>query len=310
MEPDKEEAEVSTKEWDKFCEKYQDAVENYTIPSSVLLYSATKASKASRICEIGAGCGLASRMFISTAQKEDSVFFACDISEGMNKIFVENLEKSDTALNPNFKVEWIKGIHEKIDVEKHIEDMGPEITRKVFCNQADAEKLPYPDECFDVYVSNLTMMLVNNYKNQISECYRVLKKGGTAGIATVGRPENSSYVSFYTDVLKSLGHDVPSLPENRLFNSGKIVQLEKDFRELGFSEVKLSYAQSDILFKDEKEATDIQTTSPLVRGLLDNLSEEEKARFYEEVKVKWNEVYGVGSIKPMTRELLVCVVTK
>ena len=55
MEPDKEASENIKKSWNKLSNVYEDVFENYTIPSSCILYSATKASKASMICEVGVG---------------------------------------------------------------------------------------------------------------------------------------------------------------------------------------------------------------------------------------------------------------
>jgi len=55
MELDKEAAERSVFDWNKFSGKYENSFENFTIPSSFTLYSATKARYASKIVEVGVG---------------------------------------------------------------------------------------------------------------------------------------------------------------------------------------------------------------------------------------------------------------
>ena len=52
-------------------------------------------------------------------------------------------------------------------------------------------RLPFPDEHFDCYISNLSLMIVPDYLRQITECYRVLKPKSRACFAVWGRPENS-----------------------------------------------------------------------------------------------------------------------
>ena len=52
-------------------------------------------------------------------------------------------------------------------------------------------RLPFPDSFFDAYISNLSMMIVFDYKLQITEAYRVMKSGARACFSVWGRPENS-----------------------------------------------------------------------------------------------------------------------
>ena len=52
---------------------------------------------------------------------------------------------------------------------------------------ANNELLPFSDGVFDIYIANLSLMLVNNHLNQIQEAYRVLKKGGMAAFTIWGK---------------------------------------------------------------------------------------------------------------------------
>ena len=51
---------------------------------------------------------------------------------------------------------------------------------------ADAESLPFTPACFDVVVSSLAIQWCNDLESLFAECYRVLKPGGDAIIATLG----------------------------------------------------------------------------------------------------------------------------
>jgi len=63
--------------------------------------------------------------------------------------------------------------------------------KKVFACVADNMRLPFPDSHFDCYISNLSLMIVPDYKRQLTECFRVLKSGSKACFAVWGRPENT-----------------------------------------------------------------------------------------------------------------------
>lgn len=86
---DQEKTEKIRVYWNKMRAIYEEAIEHTTIQSGMILYSMTKASYASKICEVGAGCGLAPRMFFAELMKDNCVYFSSDISEEMNQTFVE-----------------------------------------------------------------------------------------------------------------------------------------------------------------------------------------------------------------------------
>ena len=54
------------------------------------------------------------------------------------------------------------------DLEATIsEKAGQDYNKFVFGCQANNEKLPFADGYFDAYISNLSLMIVHNHKNQI-----------------------------------------------------------------------------------------------------------------------------------------------
>ena len=55
-----------------------------------------------------------------------------------------------------------------------------EFRKFVYGCRANNELLPFDDGVFDAYVANLSLQLVNNPKNMLSETFRVLESGSSA----------------------------------------------------------------------------------------------------------------------------------
>ncbi|CAI2377076.1 unnamed protein product [Moneuplotes crassus] len=309
MEVNEEATEKQTKMWNSFSKTYEDSFENITIQSSVILYSLTKAKKFSKICEVGVGCGLASRMFIANIMKKGAFYFCSDFSDEMNRIYYEHFQECDTAFNPKVKLEWIKD-SEAINVTKKAEDMGEDIEKKLFLHQANNEKLPYPDESFDLYLSSLSLMLVDNYMNQLKEAYRVLEKGGVAGFTVHGKPENCNYLSFVPDVIKSLGHEIPPATTKPITHLCDKDSLHTDLTNVGFTIIKTFYTNINMLFDDVMILFDSLIKSPILKNLVDNLTEDQKEELFVEMKKQWEIKYGPETTEVQEWQILVCIVTK
>ena len=69
--------------------------------------------------------------------------------------------------------------------------------RLVFGCVANNLALPFKDDSFDCYISNFSLHIVPDYKKQLSEAYRVAKKGARIGISLLGRKE-SNVIFFST----------------------------------------------------------------------------------------------------------------
>ncbi len=72
--------------------------------------------------------------------------------------------------------------------------------------EADAEKLPFPDTSFDVVMSTFGVMFTPNQEKAASELVRVCKPGGRIGLA------NWTPESFIGQVFKTIGKYVPPAP--------------------------------------------------------------------------------------------------
>jgi SAM-dependent methyltransferase len=74
---------------------------------------------------------------------------------------------------------------------------------------ADAEALPFPDNCFDRYTANLSLMLVSDPTRAAAEAKRVLRPGGLAVWSVWGRPENSPMMTLPGKAAQELGIQMP-----------------------------------------------------------------------------------------------------
>jgi SAM-dependent methyltransferase len=69
--------------------------------------------------------------------------------------------------------------------------------------QADAERLPYPDESFDVVMSTFGVMFTPDQERAAAEMARVCKRGGRIGLA------NWTPTSFIGELFKLMGRYIP-----------------------------------------------------------------------------------------------------
>lgn len=76
------------------------------------------------------------------------------------------------------------------------------------------ESLPFKGDQFDAYVANLSLMLVDNHKNQLTEAFRVLKSGGTAAFSIWGRRENTNQFTLFPRSMKECGFKAEAPPKS------------------------------------------------------------------------------------------------
>ncbi|CAI2376153.1 unnamed protein product [Moneuplotes crassus] len=297
-------------EWGDFVTRYETILENTAIQSSVILYSVANAKDYLRVCEVGVGCGLAARMFVTGIMKKGATYFASDLADGMNKSFTEGFKSSDLALNPKIKYEWIEEAKD-VDVSDYVEKEERGIERRIFHLKANNEKLPYSDEVFDCYLSSLSLNLVDNHKNQLSECFRVLQKGAVAGFTVLGRIEKCNYVTLVPEVIQSLGHEIkPITTHKHPAHLGDRKALENDFREAGFSSVKSYYTNINFILKDQLDLYKFMADAPPTKHFFENLDDEQMEEFMTEYKKQYNERFGLETSDPLEWEILVVIAIK
>ena len=108
----------------------------------------------------------------------------------------------------------------------------------VLIHRANNESLPYPDEYFDCYISNLSLEHVENYKKQISESARVLQPKSFAGFSIPGRPDHSLMMSSIHEILAKHGFIKEiDYSKTHFYLSLDDQKLKKDFEEQGFENI-------------------------------------------------------------------------
>ena len=139
----------------------------------------TNMQGANRVLEVACGPGKHSQMLAQNFLKQKSVLVSCDFSGAMvNKLYQNYAESNndyskvegnkfliDTKTNYNeFADDTNTILKNHFDVEKIITEQG-DFRKLVLGCQANNEILPFPNDSFEAYIANLSVMLVNNPKN-------------------------------------------------------------------------------------------------------------------------------------------------
>ena len=155
-----------------------------------------------RILEVGCGTGTGSVIVASsflqrkTEKSPGSVLICTDFSLEMMTRTKERFDDSDFIYGKGNKVSFDETNYTaqspppQIDIEEKIKEQG-DYSKLVLGYRVSGTELPFKDESFDGYASNLVLMLIENPKKQIQEAFRVLKKGAKACFTVWGRRENT-----------------------------------------------------------------------------------------------------------------------
>ena len=142
---------------------------------------------------------------------------SCDFAETMVEMVAKRYEDSDFC-----KLGGTAQIDTKTDyVNDESKTCAPEIgdhQKLVVGCRANNERLPFPDQWFDCYISNLSLMIVHDYRNQIKEAYRVLKPGSKACFTVWGKPDNCIQFTMMKRALERLGKPAPPKPAHDEFH--------------------------------------------------------------------------------------------
>ena len=85
---------------------------------------------------------------------------------------------------------------QRVDLGQIVDECKP-FKRLVYGCLADNMRLPFADNTFEAYVSNLSLMIVQHRERQLTEACRVLKPGARACFTTWGREENMSVFHIF-----------------------------------------------------------------------------------------------------------------
>lgn len=110
--------------------------------------------------------------------------------------------------------------------------------KNVRMQQADAHRLPFPDQSFDLVTSRFGVMFFENCVSALGEAHRVLKPGGRACFLAWGPFEQPYWQSMMGVVVKHVGRPaiVPDGPNP--FKFSEPGSLSSVLREAGFREIE------------------------------------------------------------------------
>jgi len=155
-----------------------------------------------RVIDIACGPGKHSLMLASNFLKKGGVLVSCDFSKEMVKKLAHNYTGTDADymhVEGNKFVSELETVFTELDetktklkhtcdLEAVVESQKP-FRKLAYGCQANNEMMPFADGTFGAYIASLSLMLVNNPKNQIKEAYRILKNNSVATFTVWGRRE-------------------------------------------------------------------------------------------------------------------------
>lgn len=95
---------------------------------------------------------------------------------------------------------------ERVDLDAMVAGQGS-FRKLVYGCRASGSALPFPDEWFTCYVSNLVLQLIDSAEDQIKEAFRVLKPGSIACFTVWGRKENSLMFTAINEAKKRMAEE-------------------------------------------------------------------------------------------------------
>eukprot|EP00347_Sterkiella_histriomuscorum_P016064 403354621 len=257
----------------------------------------TQARNAEKVLEIGCGPGLHSLTLIQSMMKNKSTLIATDYCPKMLQLVEKTVkEKShfkevqiSNKKNENLKDQYLN----QQKNTKHMQNLNPESTqdfnsnnqdttdfsnnvefhdetfdKKLILQLQDAQNLTISSQSIDVYLANLSLMLVDDPLKQIKECYRVLKPRGQAGFTVWGRKCNSPVFNIFEEALNQVlfpenstkpasmsqeKHQMIHLFTKEFEFGHSIDKIEQLFLEGGFTDIQMWYQTQNYVFEDSDD---------------------------------------------------------
>ena len=156
---------------------YPQNAELKTIQGTITCAIMTKMNTVDRTIEVGCGPGRHSVTLASNFLRQNGVLVSCDISSEMVKSLDENYKSSDfgQVLGNKFSIDTETdylsftddqnlNLVRNCNLDKIISDHG-NFKKFVYGCRANNELLPFADQTFNAYISNLSLMIVSNPEN-------------------------------------------------------------------------------------------------------------------------------------------------
>ena len=212
------------------------------------LFKDLQIKKGIKILDVGCGTGIATLMIRDVLDGEGS-FHGIDISNRM----IEQAKKK----------------------AKNYDDL--------FFKVGDAEKLDYPDETFDLVISNMLIQYLPDQDKGIAEMYRVLKHGGKLAISYEGEYYGKPIFQAMRAVAERMGFKKAADVWAWIISNHKPVDVFYDMIEAaGFSDVRIK----GIYYLNHNFNFETMTHMALLKNygyFREDMSDAEVARYQKEL---------------------------
>jgi len=260
--------------------------EPYAIQSTVTCLAMAKASESKRILEVACGSGVHSEFIAKNYLQEGALLVSCDFSNSMVEMLKAQYDKSVFTKMPDCKFSCDLETDFVSNENAVAELPQPALKeRQVFGCMADNMRLPFASESFDCYISNMSMMIVPDYKKQIHECFRVLKKGSFACFTVWGRPEETISMTVIGQAREALGGPKYETP-GYFHITQNWDEVRKEFIKAGFHKsVKSWFQPNNWWFKDGKDFVErFYKSNPLHAPNVTEPMEKKVAELYDKME--------------------------
>jgi SAM-dependent methyltransferase len=159
---------------------------------------------------------------------------------------------------------------------------------------------------FDIYLSNLSLHLVENPKAMLSEAHRILKQAGKIGLTVWGRKENSDFFTLIPGILKEFGVALPAKRSN--FHLSDKDQVAKLLEESSFKNIITWYQWVPFDFLEKDEFSEVWQF-PFYGELSHGVDDVTLSKIKEKVNKSYNDIISVKK-QPMGIEILFAVASK
>jgi ubiquinone/menaquinone biosynthesis C-methylase UbiE len=172
-------------------------------PAAERLIAAVTPRRGDRVLDVGTGTGIVARRIASRVAPDGAVF-GLDLNPAMLAV------ARDTAAQEQVAVVWQEG---------------------------RAETLPYPDEQFDLVVSQFALMFMADSRAALREMARVLTPGGRIGLSVFqGIERHPFYLELDQAIIRHLG----TSPVRDIFALGDSENLAAMLMDAGFRDVSVA----------------------------------------------------------------------
>ncbi|CDW81850.1 UNKNOWN [Stylonychia lemnae] len=313
--------EQQTKIWDDFSTVYDQQVTRMATQPFITLCSQTDTFQCKRILEVACGGGYHSLIVAKTMLQKGGVLVSCDFSSKMMKLTKQKYDDlnwssgyTDVIGNRyDITTEALLPLGEhSFDLEEEIKKHNQnESDRFVFGCQANNESLPFKDDTFDCYLANLSLMLVDNYKNQLSEAFRVCKKGARLAFTVWGSQNNSNNFGILNMLIEKFKIGPDEKPAKTYYHICQNKDtVRQEMIDMGFSNIKMWFQPMNFPFKNFEEYWATVFTQPPAQVAMAKLDDEGRKQIKLEAEELYNKLLGEGVIDPNCFEVMIIVAEK